>query len=269
MFEDAEIDHRVGGGELPPDEADPRDSTGDREKDHQPGVEPILALPVLEQVLQRPDTHGEQRDPDVVDGPGALLVFGIVDVGDDHHRGQNTDRKIHVEDPRPTVIVGEPATQRRTDRRPDHDTQTKECHRHARFTPRERFEEHGLRDGHQRAATHPLDDAPENQLRERGRCSAHEAGDGEDDDGSDEVAFAAEKIAEPTHERNDDDVGEDVPGGNPGDFVEAGAKVSHHVGQRDVDDRAVDDLHQRRQHDGEGDQVLVRRTLWRRRDWLC
>ena len=85
------------------------------------------------------------------------------------------------------------------------------------------------------------------------------------DDRSDEVALAAEQLAEPAGERNDDDAREDVAGRDPRDLVERRAEVPHHVGQRDVDDRAVDDLHERGEHDGERDEVAMLLTVASRR----
>ena len=93
------------------------------------------------------------------------------------------------------------------------------------------------------------------------RGAAEKARDREEDDRADEIALAAEEFPEPAGERDDDDAGQDVPGGNPRDLVEAGAEVPHHVRERDVDDGAVDDLHQRREHYRERDQVFVRRAL--------
>jgi hypothetical protein len=106
-----------------------------------------------------------------------------------------------------------------------------------------------------------LHDSPENECPQRVRRAAKEARDGEDDDRAYEVALAAEEFAEPASERDDDDAGEDVSGGDPRDLVETRPEVPHHVREGDVDDGAVDDLHQRREHHGERDEVLVRRAL--------
>ena len=90
------------------------------------------------------------------------------------------------------------------------------------------------------------------------RGAAEETRRREQQDRADEVPLAAEHPAEPTRERHDDDARKDVAGGNPGDFVERRAEVPHHVRERDVDDRVVDDLQQRRQDDRERDDVLMR-----------
>ena len=119
-------------------------------------------------------------------------MLGIVDVRRDHHRGEDADGKIDVEDPRPAVVVGEPAAERRADRRPDHDAEPEQRHRRSGFLARERLEQHRLRHGHQRAAAEPCTmrqkmsapsecDAPQKKLDER-----------EEDDRADEVALASE-----------------------------------------------------------------------------
>src|SRR5262245_8012079 len=86
---------------------------------------------------------------------------------------------------------------------------------------------------------------------------AEKTREGEKNDGPDEVAFPAEHRAEPTRERNDEHAREDVAGRDPSDLIEARTEISHHVRQRDVHDRAVDYLHQRRENDGESDEILV------------
>ena len=141
---------------------------------------------------------------------------------------------------------------------PDHHAEAEQRHRRTRFFGRKRLEQHRLRHRHQRAAADALNDAPEDERAERVRRAAEKARRREEDDRADEVALAPEEGAEPAGERDDDDAREDVAGGHPRDLVEVGAEVAHHVGQRDVDDRAVDDLHERREHDREGDEVLVR-----------
>ena len=62
------------GRELAPEQRCATHDADHRQARDQPRVEPVLSLAVLEHVLQRADTHGEQRDADVVDAPGALLV---------------------------------------------------------------------------------------------------------------------------------------------------------------------------------------------------
>jgi hypothetical protein len=93
------------------------------------------------------------------------------------------------------------------------------------------------------------------------RGAAEETCDSEQDDRADEITLAAEELAKPAGERDDYDAGEDVPGGDPRDLVEARAQIPHHVRECDVDDGAVDDLHQRREDYRERDQVFVGRAL--------
>src|SRR6185436_20420491 len=73
-----------------------------------------------------------------------------------------------------------------------------------------------------------------------------------------EIAPSAEVRRQPARHRDDDDVGDDVRRRYPGDFVERGAEVPHHVRDGDVDDRGVDQLQHRGHRDGGGDDVFVR-----------
>ncbi len=90
------------------------------------------------------------------------------------------------------------------------------------------------------------------------RRAAKEGRDREEQDRAREIALSAEKSRQPARHRDDDDVGDDVCGGNPCDLVERGAEVPHHVRNGDVDDRGVDQLEHRRHRDRGGDDVLVR-----------
>ena len=118
---------------------------------------------MLEHVLNRADAHGEQSDADVVDRRRFLLMERIVHVRSDHHGGENADRQIDIEDPRPAIVVREPTPERRTDCWAHHDAESEQRHRHARLLSRERLEQDRLRYGHQRSTAASLHDAPKNQ----------------------------------------------------------------------------------------------------------
>ena len=86
--------------------------------------------------------------------------------------GDNADRHVDVEDPAPTVVVGEPASGHRTEHGRDHDAERPECHRLAALLGRKRFQQDGLRERLQSAAAGALNDAAHNQERQRRRQSA-------------------------------------------------------------------------------------------------
>jgi len=93
--------------------------------------------------------------------------------------------------------------------------------------------------------------------------AAEERRDGEQDDRSREVIAASEKGREKRGHRNHDHVGDHISGHHPGDLIERRAEVAHHLRQRDVDDRRIDQLDHRRQDDRDRDDPLVGRALRR------
>src|ERR1019366_6151637 len=70
------------------------------------------------------------------------------------------------------------------------------------------------------------------------------------DDREGQVVPAPEAGGEERRHWQDDDVGEDVAGADPGDLFLRGAEVAGHVRQGNVDDGGVEHL-----HDGRGDQA--------------
>ncbi len=66
---------------------------------------------------------------------------------------------IDVEDPRPRVVVGEPAAERGAERRREDDAEAVDAHRDALLLGRERLAQDRLRHGHQHAAADALHDA--------------------------------------------------------------------------------------------------------------
>ncbi len=80
----------------------------------------------------------------------------------------------------------------------------------------------------------------------RRREAAHQRGDREDDDRCEEVLSPPEARGQPRRDRDDDHVGDDVPRDDPRALIDRHAEIALNVRQRDVDDRGVDDLEQRR-----------------------
>ena len=89
--------------------------------------------------------------------------------------------------------------------------------------------------------------------------AAEEGAGREQHDGADLVVLAAEEPAQPAGHRDDDRVGDEVGVDRPGGLLDAGGERAADVVERDVDDRGVDDLDQRRQHHREGDEPLAPR----------
>ena len=76
-------------------------------------------------------------------------------------------------------------------------------------------------------------------------------------DRGDEELAQAHAVGEPAGHRRHDRRGDDVGGEHPGDLVLRRPERALHRGQRHVGDRGVEHLHDRRQHDRDGDQPLV------------
>ena len=90
-----------------------------------------------------------------------------------------------------------------------------------------------------------------------GRDAAEERGDGEEGDAGHVVGLAAEDAGEPGGHGEDDGVGDEVGGEDPGDFVVGAAETSGDVGEGDVGDGGVEQLHEGGEGDGEGDDPGV------------
>jgi hypothetical protein len=100
-------------------------------------------------------------------------VLGLVDVLRGHHDADDSDRQVDVEDPRPRVVVRDPAAEHRADGGADHDDHREQGHRHALLFRRERLAQDRLLRRLQRAAAEALDHAPHDQRRQRTRRAAH------------------------------------------------------------------------------------------------
>ncbi len=226
-------------------------------------AEPVEALAALEHGLQRADADREQPQADPVHPADALRVARVAQVGQGQQQRDDAEGDVDVEDPRPREHVGDVAAEGGPERGADHDADAEDRHRGAVLAGREHFVEHRLRGREQRAAAQALDDAPGHQLGERVGVAAEERGDGEQRDRAGEVAAAPEERGQPAGDRQHDDVGDDVAGRDPGDLVERGAQVPHHVGDRHVDDAGVDQLHDRGQRYRDRDDVAVRVRIGR------
>src|SRR5579862_2339992 len=102
-------------------------------------------------------------------------------VEDEHARhddGCEADGDVDVEDPAPTVTIGEPASENGTEERRDDDAESPESHGFTAILRRERFEKDGLRDRLEAAAARALNDATDDEERKRRSESAREGSDG-------------------------------------------------------------------------------------------
>src|SRR5262249_17227355 len=132
--------------------------------------------------------------------------MGIEDEQARHDDRRNADRYVDVENPAPTVAVGEPATKNGAEERRDDDAESPEAHGFAAIFGREGFEEHGLRNWLEATTARSLNDAANDKEGQAWRESAKERRNCEAGDGHHEHALATEVIGEPAGERKNDGV---------------------------------------------------------------
>jgi hypothetical protein len=103
--------------------------------------------------------------------------------------------------------------------------------------------------------------AEQNQLAEAGGNAAQQRADREPGDTDEEIAFAAEYPAERSGDRQHDAVGDEIGGERPGRFVITGGEAARDVGQADVHDCRIEDLHERSHGHHDCDQPAAMRRL--------
>ncbi len=180
-----------------------------------------------------------------------------MNIGAGHDDGDEAERDIYVEYPAPVHIVGNPPTQRRTDDRAEHGTDTEDGHGHPPLLRRESLHHDRLADRDEGAAGSPLEYPEEDQRRQVGRCAAKQRREGEEDDTGDEKALAAKQPGQPAGHGENNGITDQIAGEHPGHLVSAGVEAPLHMGQSHIGHRGVDDLHHSRQHDRDGYEPFV------------
>src|SRR5271170_2494581 len=171
--------------------------SGDRRLDPDLGrVEPILEFAPVEQNLQGADRNAKRAKAEKIKAL-AQGVAGLVDEHEDADEGNDANWQVNVEHPAPVVIVGQPAAERGTDDRADHDAGTPYRHGLAVTLGQIDAQEDGLRQRHQRRATDPLQQAEEDDLGEVFGKAAQHRRRGKADDRNQKDAFDAEGAGQP------------------------------------------------------------------------
>ena len=216
-------------------------------------LEPVVARPAVEHQLQCADAEAQCQKAEKVERLATVRPV-VRDEEQDAERGNNADRHIDVKHPAPAVIFGKPAPDRRAHDRPEHHAHAPQRHRRAMALRRVDRQQHRLRQRHQRGAANPLPDTIDHELRQAGRAAGQSGAQREADDRDEKDVFDAELPGEPPGQRHHDRRRDHVGGQHPGDLVLRHRQAALHVRQRDIGDRVVDTLHDRRQHDRGGDQ---------------
>ena len=262
-----EVDHRVGDPHLPEDQGAQADDEQDDQRLGLPEgvVVPVPLLPLAEQDLPAAHHQGEQPQADVVEverlasqlRPLPLEVFGVVDREVAHQVAEEADREVDEEDPAPAVVDRDVAAQRRADDRGGQPRHAEDRHGRALLLGREAVDQDRLAGGLEPAAGEALDHPEEDQLLEAGGQAAQHRGGGEDGHGQEEVPAAAHVGREPAGDRQDGGVGRQVAGHDPVAVVHRRRQAAGDVPHRGRGDRGVEDLHERGDHHGHGDEPGV------------
>ena len=94
-----------------------------------------------------------------------------------------------------------------------------------------------------------------------GGRAAEKRSNGEEDNAGDEKALPAEYPRKPAGHGEHHGVADQVVGEDPGYLIGAGIEASLHMGEGDVGHGGIDDLHDGREHDGNGDEPFIDRFL--------
>jgi hypothetical protein len=261
--EQAEIDDRMLVGEFPRDqerEADDRDDEKDRDELRR---EPVLVVAVVEHELQTADADDEQGQADHVDRRLHDRRFALAQQAPRDDDGENADRRIDVEDPRPRIIVGEITAEDRPEDRRDDDRHRPQREREALLLVRIVVEQQAERQRDHRPRTRALREAGEDEHRHARGDAAQHRHDHEQERRHAEHAHFAELPSEPARQRLHDRAGERVGTDRPRAFLRTHAEAAGDVRHGHVDDRDVEHFHERRERDRDGQQC-ERRAMQRR-----
>ncbi len=234
----------------------------DGEEDDEVGGEPVLALPLVQDDLQRGQAQGEDADAEVVE-PRALLegdaVEGrrILHQGAGEREGQEAHGDVDEEDPVPAEVVRDPPAQHRPDDGRQHHAHAVDGHRLPPLLVGEGLHEDGLGDGLQAATTEPLEHAEEDQPAQRGCDAAEQRGDREDRHAGEVEPLPPHEAGEVAAQGQHHGIGHQVRGQHPGGLLHRGREVPRDVRQRHVGHAGVEDLHEGRDHHREGDDPGV------------
>ena len=225
------------------------------------GTEPVVFLALVEQHLEAADGDDEQAEAPVIDAFFAFADCGqigrVLDNAVGEVEREHADGDVDEEDPAPTVVVDDPAADGGAEDGCEDDGHAIDGEGHAAFCGGEGIGEDGLLAGLKAAAGRALEYAEEDEHAEGGRESAEQGGHGEKQHAGHVKALAADAVGDPSADGQDDGVGDEVAGEDPGGFVAAGGEGAADVGHGDVGDGGVQGLHEGGQGDGDGNDPGV------------
>ena len=158
--------------------------------------------------------------------------------------GEDSDRHVDEEDPVPGIVVGDVAAEGWADRGGKDDGHSVHGKAHSALLRRKGVGENRLLARTEAATTSTLQDAEKDQHRQGGGESAEQRTEGEEKDASHVKALAAKAITGPGRDGQDNGVGDQVAGQDPGGFILSGRKRPGDVRQSHVRNRSVQHLHE-------------------------
>ena len=116
-------------------------------------------------------------------------------------------------------------------------------------------------------AAEPLDCPVDDHLAESSGCRAQGTGRGKADGRGHKQYAGRQQTRQHAGQRNHHDIGDQIRGLNPGDFVGAGRQPSLDLGQRAGDDLDIHDRHEQADDHGEDADPVAQTRCRRLRDW--
>ena len=200
--EQVQVDNGVLVAPFPPHHKQQRRRRDHKEPSNKVGLEPVIALALVQHHLQASQPQGNKAQADVID-PGlaefaAVQIRGVLDEAGSQQQRHDAYRDIDEENPAPGEIVGDPASQRRTDgRRHDHGDPI-DGERHSSLGGQKCIGQDRLLAGLQAASSHALQNPENDQPLQIGSQSAQKRTQGKQEHASHVELFAAHDRRQPT-----------------------------------------------------------------------
>src|ERR1700682_4427068 len=110
-----QVDDGVFVVPLPEDDEDQRHGGDHGQRQNEMRFEPVIALSLVEDHLQRSEAERDQAEPDVIDlrfaQLAALEIWRILDEPRRQQKRKNADGDINEENPAPAEVVGDPTSE--------------------------------------------------------------------------------------------------------------------------------------------------------------
>ena len=249
LAEEVEVEHRPGLQVLDGDEDREQDGAADQRAEDQ-GAAPALGVAAqhAEDDQEERRREGEQA-PDV--GARRLRVARLAHPRQGDEQRERADRDVDEEDPAPVERVGEDPADERSRRHGDADRRSPDGDRAADVGPAVLGSDQRERRGEERRAPDALHRAGDVEHGDVPGQAAEQRREREDDHADGEEQPAAVAVGERARGQDQRRQRQRVGVDHPLQPRQARVEVVLDVRQRDVDDRDVEQEHERRRADGD------------------